>query len=245
MNLKQNEEQIFHDEIYKTGLYKAKFAQRLRNPFYRLLSESIGEYEKIVINTSNTCKAILEWGGGKDALIKRIPYQPEQLFNVIDISAKAIDLLRDDPKLQHINAVHGDATMSPFPDHYFDMIFGKWILHHLSIEAAVKEMKRILKPNGTAIFIEPMSNPIINIYRKLTPALRTSGEHPLKKKDLKLFNQKFSYVEFQGFHLLWFLAPLLRSTNTIKKITSFEHKLLTRMNFLMPYCWEMIIISSK
>jgi len=158
---------------------------------------------------------------------------------VLDISVKALELIIS--KCNHINTVCCDATKSPFPDEYFDLIFGKWILHHLDIDAAINETKRILKPNGVAIFIEPMSNFFINIYRKLTPKLRTSNEHPLTKKDLNSFSQHFYSVDFFGFHLLWFLAPLLFGGHGIKNITSFEQKVLRRFRFLTPYCWEVII----
>jgi len=235
------EEQQFHDNVYASnGIKDGKISQKLREPFYKLLSESIGKYEALVIDASRNYGSILELGGGKDALIKRLPYDADsQQFYIIDISAKAVELMNSE--CTYVNAFCGDATKSVFPDKHFDLIFGKWILHHLDMIAAINEIKRILKPNGIAIFIEPMSNPIINVYRKLTPKLRTSDEHPLNKKDLNLFSQNFCSIEYFGFHLLWFLAPLLIGGKAISKITSFERNLLSRFKFLIPYCWEVII----
>lgn len=142
---------------------------------------------------------------------------------------------------EYVNVSCCDATKTSFSDGYFDLIFGKWILHHVEIVAIIKEIKRILKPNGIAIFIEPMSNPVINVYRKLTPKLRTSDEHPLIKKDLDLFSHNFRSVEYFGFHLLWFFAPLLIGKYMITKITSIEQRILKKFKSLIPYCWEIII----
>ena len=43
-----------------------------------------------------------------------------------------------------------------------------------------------LPSKGNLIFIEPLgTNPIINLYRKLTPKSRSKDEHPLINKDFK------------------------------------------------------------
>jgi hypothetical protein len=48
-------------------------------------------------------------------------------------------------------------------------------------------MTKILQPKGKAIFIEPLGhNFLINLYRRLTPNIRSADEHPLLAKDLKI-----------------------------------------------------------
>ena len=50
--------------------------------------------------------------------------------------------------------------------------------------------------------MEPLAhNPFINLFRKMTPSLRTDDEHPLRMRDLKLFEEYFSKVDVQYFHL--------------------------------------------
>ena len=66
------------------------------------------------------------------------------------------------------------------------ILFTTGILHHLQINKCLDEIHRILKPNGSLIFIEPLgTNPIINFYRKFTPKSRSKDEHPLINKDFK------------------------------------------------------------
>jgi SAM-dependent methyltransferase len=67
-----------------------------------------------------------------------------------------------------------DAQATTFAGQSFDLIFGFGILHHLDLEKCWCEIARILRPRGVAIFTAPMGhNPIINLYRRRTPELRT------------------------------------------------------------------------
>ncbi|WP_428491963.1 hypothetical protein [Rhodopila sp.] len=61
-------------------------------------------------------------------------------------------------------------------------MFGIGIIHHLDTRQASREVARVLRPDGNAVFWEPMgTNPIIGLYRMLTPNARTVDEHPLAK----------------------------------------------------------------
>jgi hypothetical protein len=57
-------------------------------------------------------------------------------------------------------------------------------------------------------------NPIINLYRRLTPGLRTAWEvdHILKERDIRRAKQVFGHVEGRYFHLFAIGAALLRRT---------------------------------
>ena len=45
-------------------------------------------------------------------------------------------------------------------------------------------------------------NPVINLFRLLTPRLRTPEEHSLKERNLKIFRSAFGEVNVRYFHLL-------------------------------------------
>lgn len=65
MNMSRGEKD-FHDKVYKDGQIKdTTIAQFFRAPFYKVLSESIGEYELLVTSTSQKCSCVLELGGGR------------------------------------------------------------------------------------------------------------------------------------------------------------------------------------
>ena len=95
-----------------------------------------------------------------------------------------------------------DAHMVEFPKNYFDIIVGLGILHHLDMKAAFHEIRRVLKPGGRILFQEPLAdNPLLKVFRKLTPAARTTDEKPLTGKDITQFRNSpdwHSEISFCG-----------------------------------------------
>lgn len=86
-----------------------------------------------------------------------------------------------------------DAHATPFEAGSFDLIVGANILHHLEFERAIGELRRLLKPGGRAVFVEPLAhNPILRLGRTLTPSARTPDEHPLTIDDWKQCGQTFA-----------------------------------------------------
>jgi SAM-dependent methyltransferase len=98
--------------------------------------------------------------------------------------------------------VVGDAQATPFADASFDLIVGKWILHHLDVEATCREVRRILRPGGVAIFIENQgANPLLSFARRHLvgrfgiPMYGTSDEHPLVDADFAVAERLFASAD--------------------------------------------------
>jgi len=54
--------------------------------------------------------------------------------------------------------VRGDATDLPFPDDQFDVVVSRFALHHMDDPAAaVREMSRVCRPNGSVTLIDMVS----------------------------------------------------------------------------------------
>ncbi len=107
-----------------------------------------------------------------------------------------------------------DAEATTFPDRSFDVICGGAILHHLDTERAFPEIARLLEINGCALFVEPLGhNPLINLYRRLTPSLGTPDEHPLLMRDLDLARQYFADVRVTYYYLTTLLALPIAKTS--------------------------------
>ncbi|MGH9421277.1 MAG: class I SAM-dependent methyltransferase, partial [Thermoanaerobaculia bacterium] len=104
-----------------------------------------------------------------------------------------------------------DAEDLPFGDASFDRVCGCSILHHLDIDRALREVRRVLRPGGVAIFYEPGAyHPGARLYRRLTPQHHTPDEHPLTTRDLGLIRSVFPTTRISFFDL-WSVAaiPLL------------------------------------
>jgi SAM-dependent methyltransferase len=85
-----------------------------------------------------------------------------------------------------------DAHHLEFQDECFDLVFGCAILHHLDFVKALDEIRRVLKPGGRILFVEPMGvNPMGKLVRAMTPFARTVDEKPLMLKELTELEQRF------------------------------------------------------
>lgn len=94
-----------------------------------------------------------------------------------------------------------DAHRLGLPTHSVDFVYANHILHHLDLETGLKEMYRVLKPEGRALFIEPLLlNPVASLVRWLTPHLRTPDERALGTRELDMINSYF-YTEMHYFQL--------------------------------------------
>lgn len=51
--------------------------------------------------------------------------------------------------------LQADGLETPFADCSFDAVFVDSVLHHVDVEPAVREIKRILRPGGRLAFVEP------------------------------------------------------------------------------------------
>lgn len=146
---------------------------------------------------------------------------------------------------ENLNFYVMNAEDLKFENNFFDRICGNSILHHLDLNASLKELTRVLKKEGNAIFIEPLGhNPIINLYRKLTPKLRSKDEHPLTSEDLKLFREYFSNVNIYYFHLTTLLAVPFRNTKLFDKIfyiLSKTDSVLFKFSLFRKNAWMIVL----
>jgi SAM-dependent methyltransferase len=126
----------------------------------------------------------------------------------IDISE---DLLRLAQRRLAVNSrqgatfIAGSAHDMPFPDNSIDLVFGIAILHHLDLDLVSREVRRVLKPGGRAIFQEPVRNSaVIRFLRSLIPyraADISPFERPLTDGELASFASGFSGWSVRAFAL--------------------------------------------
>lgn len=134
-------------------------------------------------------------------------------------------------------------------DHSADLVFGHSILHHTDLALVREEVHRILKPRGRAVFLEPLAhNPLLRVFRRLTPSRRTPTEKPLRFEDVFFFAQPFSSFRHREFYLLGLAALALvplRSKRlfqiVLDTLARVDDALLARQPGLGKYAWVVVL----
>jgi SAM-dependent methyltransferase len=172
----------------------------------------------------------------------------------IDISGEMVELTKKTAALEGVGekvyAVRMSGEELQFPDASFDLIYGHSILHHLNLEVASRDLQRILRPGGIAVFVEPLNyNPVLNLFRRLTPQRRTPTEKPLTFRQVEDLARAFSSSVHREFHLfslcafIWYYG--LRSKRlfqaTIRAGSRFDSLLFKIMPSLRHYAWVSVI----
>ncbi len=153
-------------------------------------------------------RRIVDFGCGSGANTALLAHRGAHIW-AIDISE---DLLRLGQRRLALSGRFGEATFIagsahdlPFDDGSIDIVFGIAILHHLDLDLVAREVRRVLKPGGRAIFQEPVRNSkLIHFIRALIPYRApdiSPYERPLKDEELQRFAEKFTACRVKAFAL--------------------------------------------
>lgn len=218
---------------------------------YWITGESHSLFRRRVIHDAPG-KRILELGCGAGANVRTLCEEGAYVTG-IDLSETAIALARNSTPREILGEASFavmDAERMEFPDRCFDIVIGGAILHHLDLHQAYREISRVLAPGGYALFIEPLGyNPFINLYRRLTPRLRTPDEHPLLMRDIDLAKRYFRRIEIQYFYLTTLLALPVAATpigrRLIPLLNSVDRLLFRVLPVLRRFAWIVLIRFSQ
>lgn len=246
LNLETNRkirEKIFHDEVFETK------ARRKLSVFYSI-NESVRK-EFAELSSKYTSKRVLEIGCGLGIYTISAAFKGA-IVSAIDISDYAIKEAQKRANNENLKIDFRvmDAENLKFKDGEFDLVYGLGILHHLNLKAVIPEIHRVLRKGGKAIFIEPMAhNPFINVFRFLTPKLRTKDEHPLKMKDLQFMSRNFLCSEFKFYYFLTLCALPFYRLPVFYQVKYFletlDEKIFTAIPSLRRFAWQVLLILEK
>jgi ubiquinone/menaquinone biosynthesis C-methylase UbiE len=202
-------EQEFHDRRFANDIER----QQKVSKFYQITNSIQQTREKLLLAHCQGAK-IIEYGCGKGSYAFELAKQGAELVTGIDISSVAIELAQKEVKDrglgENIEFKVMNAENLELPESYYDLICGSGILHHLELDRAISSIVKVLKPNGKAVFLEPLGhNFLINLYRQVTPTIRSEDEHPLLQSDLNSFSEHFHQVNIRYFYLTSLAASFL------------------------------------
>jgi ubiquinone/menaquinone biosynthesis C-methylase UbiE len=222
---------------------------------YQYCEEAEEKVRQLLANVGNLQVLEIGSGHGNSALILA---KCGAIVTSIDISPKLIE------GCKHRSAVHNlsvdfrvmNACKLEFPDESFDIVTAVRTVHHLpDVDAFYHEAKRVLKPKGALVLLEPQKyNPFVELGRRFIkrgPEWRTATEHPFVPRDLALLRREFATSEkweygflvsaCQVFNLLGWKRAFTLSV----AITRPLDRMLQSVPVFRPLYWQVVVHAVK
>lgn len=251
-------EQELHDEFYAgLGLTDEQLMQAAapsRLELYRHNPDRafVPKQCQIAMLGDLTDKVVCDYACGDGANSILLAANGARKVLAFDISSSAVELTRRRARLcgfeERISVNLDDAENLSYESGSFDAIFGGAILHHLDVAKAAKEVRRVLKPGGVAVFCEPFDQSrllaaMAKVVFAVTP-LRPDAVSPqrqLNDADIALLRSIFSTVDVRPFGLFSRLERIPGSQVVLRGLLRFDAMLLAGLPSLMSYARYVVI----
>lgn len=157
---------------------------------------------------------ILEVGAGGGSLAVWLALQGAEVTG-IDVSAGILEVAAKRAALSGVGGqvrfVHSAVEEFEDPDDSFDLVIGNNVVHHFERDAAMSNLARMLRPEGRAVFCEPVLflPDIVRraryselVRRRFPPHTHSPDERSLNRADLAVMDKHFASVAWRPFQML-------------------------------------------
>lgn len=199
---------------------------------------------------------VLEIGCGRgDHAIMAASCHARQVVG-IDVSTNAIAVAKKAAKerglSERVSFKIADVENLPFEDSSFDLILNHEVFSSVDLEAALPELRRVLREGGVLLGIECLGhNPIYNLNRNIgvLRGRRTAwaAAHILRIEDFDRLgrafpNQRVSYFHFISIAFCW--VPYLPESGFKRSLVVMAERcdrfILTKLGFLKRYAFKCV-----
>jgi SAM-dependent methyltransferase len=244
---RQSSERVFHDQQARQRA--ATFVRRPQELYFdddfyldhetwiRPAFEQLGELRGL---------SVLDYGCGH-AMAAVVLARRGARLTAFDLSLGYLDEARRRARANGvwIHFVQANGERLPFADDSFDRVWGNAILHHVNLQIAGRELFRVLKPGGVAVFCEPWGeNPLLSWARHglhYPGKARTPDERPLRGQHVRLLRRIFPRVEWSGHQFLAMARRVLRGGQVIDYLDRCDMMLLAKVPALQRYCRYVVL----
>ncbi len=127
-----------------------------------------------VIELADPSGDVLEVGCGNGSFLEKLAsLEKIQTLSAIDLSSGMLkyadDRMRSSERDILWRITRGDAERLPYQNASYDCVFARGLLHHLpNPKKGAAEIARVLRPGGTAVFVDPYRNFVSAVPRVIS-----------------------------------------------------------------------------
>ncbi|MBF0121067.1 MAG: methyltransferase domain-containing protein [Desulfobacterales bacterium] len=137
--------------------------EKIKNKFFKPSEHPYRRYENKIFSILRGQDTILDAGCGRAAPVLKKYIGKAKILIGVDLEEKAQDL-------SEIKYIKSDISNINISSSFVDVVISRAVLEHVFDPASVfNEVKRILKPGGSFIFLTPNLYDYVSIFSMLTP----------------------------------------------------------------------------
>jgi len=135
---------------------------------------------------------ILDFGCGNGVMLPTFSKLFDEVFG-IDLHVRSASGLVKDYQLENVELRNVNAYYLPFWDNMFDVVWASSALEHFQdVDAAIFQIKRVLKPGGILLFLSPSENWFYHMGRKICGYEKPKDHYHTAKEIEKLLDLNFT-----------------------------------------------------
>jgi ubiquinone/menaquinone biosynthesis C-methylase UbiE len=240
-------ERRFYDQV-AGALASDELSRRAPDSYDRAILEAVGQLSG---------RRVLEPGCGagdlslglldRGAVLTGLDVSP----GMIDVARTRVERLAPGASARWLAAPLEETGL---PSDAFDLVVGKWVLHHADVERAAAEVHRVLRPGGVAVFFENQArNSLLAVSRRRLLRSRalarvgTEDERPLDRGDLDALRRLFLRVdeEYPSLYLLELFSRSILRYRGHRWWQRADAWLWRRVPRLRPYGYHVLLRLTK
>lgn len=244
---RKKEESEYHDKSHSPEENASRDSGRANKKYYYTTAIS-EQYRADWIKASAAGKVFLDYACGTGLQVIEAAKAGAALAVGIDISPVSIEVAIKEAEAAGVSDrtvfIQGDCEDTGCPDNSFDAVLCSGVLHHMDLSYSLPELRRIMKPGGRLLAVEGMDcNPLIKMYRRLTPSLRTAWEkdHILTPKDLSFAKYFFDVENVKYWHFFSIMTSVIRKSrlfNVALSMANMADKLFLSVYPFSRLAWQ-------
>ena len=170
----------------------------------------------------------------------------------IDLSPDLVNVANENAKINGVaaraNFIVGDAEQDVLKSDKYDVVLVLNIIHHISLDEAIRQLTRITKAGGNIIILEPIAfSKQLQSLRDITPVKKNTSpdERQLDENEVKCLIRILKNIDIRYFNLFGRLARLTNNDTIINILKNIDYIIMQRLKILRTYAGRILIIGEK
>jgi ubiquinone/menaquinone biosynthesis C-methylase UbiE len=235
---------IIHAPISQTSVDDEVIAKHARSRHVYETNSAVRNYLDNWIKNNVKDKIVLDLACGSGEQTKLAHSYGAKLSIGTDLASLTLKCNREQRSNNQNNLYYilDDAENMSIPSNSIDIVICSGMLHHVVLEKTILEIDRVLKPGGKVLALEALKhNPVIALYRRLTPNARTHWEtaHILGVQDARFLGSVLTIKSIKYWQLFSILAIFFPESIRSKalRLFNFLDNIILKIPYINRMAW--------